>query len=173
MILHCGQYIASPFVTRSCSDSNKAEGERVQGGEGSLKPAWHTINNDWYLKHLLCFLGGFIIGSSPLQVVLILLTIHALVDSLAQDTVLLRANRAVELIDLVLIEAEPLAVGCAAVEAVWSCILCLPEASLIQSNKLFLGNNLRDSVVASNKGKKITINAPTDSSIVYRDLQVV
>ena len=96
-----------------------------------------------YLKHLLRLLGRLVVGSSPLEVVLILLAVHILVDGLAQDAVFLATHRAVELVDLVLVEAETVAVGSAAVEAVGSSILGLSQTSLVQSIQFLFTNNLQ------------------------------
>ena len=95
-----------------------------------------------YLQHLLCFLGSLIVSSTPLQVILVLLAVHVLVNGLTQEAVLLLADGAVEVIHLVLVEAEPLAVVGTTVEAVGSCTLGLPESSLVQLLKLLLRDNL-------------------------------
>ena len=76
-----------------------------------------------YLQHVLGGLGSSVVLRSSLQVVLILLAVHILVDGFAEKAVWLLANGAHKLIDFVLDEAEPLAVSVSAVEAIGVSIL--------------------------------------------------
>ncbi len=78
-----------------------------------------------YLEHHLRCHGSLIIGRPPLEIVLILLTIHALVNSLTQETVTLVAHRTLELVYIVLIETESCTIGSLTMEAVGGGVLCL------------------------------------------------
>lgn len=95
-----------------------------------------------YLQHFLGGLDCFIIGCPPLQVILVPLAVHALMDGLAQEAIHLAADGAVELVHLILIETEPLTVGGAAVVAVGSHTLSLLQTSLVQLQKLLRSNQL-------------------------------
>ena len=97
-----------------------------------------------HIKHGLGCLGGLIIGCSSLQVLLVLLTVHVLMDSLALDAVHLVADGAVEAVHLVPAEAESLAVGGLAVVAVGVCTLCFPQALLVQLLQLLRCYHLRE-----------------------------
>ena len=56
----------------------------------------------------------------------------AIATHLASKAVLFHTNGAVKLVDLILVEAEAPAVGCAAVEAVGGCTLGLSEPASVE-----------------------------------------
>ena len=84
-----------------------------------------------HIKHSLGCLGSLIIGCSSLQVLLVLLTVHVLVDSLALDAVQLAADGAVEVVHLIRIETESQAVGSLAVVAVIACAHCFLQGLFV------------------------------------------
>jgi hypothetical protein len=95
-----------------------------------------------YFQHILSSFGCFIVFSHALQVVLILLTVHSLVVGLAEDAVGLAANRALELVDLVLVDTPPSAVGSLAVETVGQSTLGLGHDTFVVGLELFFCNTL-------------------------------
>ena len=95
------------------------------------------------LQHLLSLFRSLIIGSPPLEVILIFLAVHALVDGLTQQAVPLLAKRTVELVHFILVVAEGLAVGRAAVEAVGCRTLCLHQTFAMEGFQLFFCDHLK------------------------------
>ena len=71
-----------------------------------------------HLQHVLSSLGSCIIDCTSLEVILVLLAVHPIMDSFTQDTVLFIAHLTGELIYIIVIETEPLAVWCPAMEGV-------------------------------------------------------
>ena len=80
-----------------------------------------------HLQHLLCGLGSLIIGCTSLEVILVLLAVHPIMDGFTQDAVLFVAHLAGELIYIIVIETESFAVWCPTVEAVSISIFSLSK----------------------------------------------
>ena len=97
-----------------------------------------------HIEHGLGCLGSLIVGRPSLQVLLVLLAVHVLVDGLALDAVHLVADGAVEEVHLIPAEAESLAVGGLAVVAVGIRALRLPQALPVQLLQLLRRYHLRE-----------------------------
>ena len=71
-----------------------------------------------HLQHVLGSLGSCIIDCTSLEVILVLLAVHPIMDGFTQDRVLFIAHLTVEFIYIIVIETEPRAVWCPAMEGV-------------------------------------------------------
>ena len=95
-----------------------------------------------YLQELLGGSGCGIICRLPVNVILVLFTVHALVDGLAQQAVGLVADGAGEVVDIVLVHAPTRAVCRLAVEGIFHDSLCLGYSTLLKLLKLSLCQHL-------------------------------
>lgn len=89
-----------------------------------------------HLQHFIGLLSSFVVGGPDAEVLLVLLAVHALVNGLTGQTVLLLTDWTREEVDQVLVDTPARAVIGLAVEAVPFLALCCHQTAL----EMFLVN---------------------------------
>ena len=90
-------------------------------------------------------LCSFIIRCLAFQIILILLTVHSLMDGLTEDAVSLATNGALKLVHFILVDAPPLAVWSLTVETVGQSTLGLSHDTFVIRLKFLFCNTLHTS----------------------------